>query len=454
LEDFIMTEIAQKQKRREQWAWYLYDVGNSAYAAVVLLAVYATYFKEGVVAGPEGSALWGLSLTIAMLVVAVIAPFLGTLADYSQKKKQFLFIFTSIAVVFTGLLFVVEKGDIFLGMLLFILAEIGYRSGQVFYNSLLVDVAEPEELGRVSGNGWALGSLGGIVCLLIVLALIQFNPGNQIIVRFSLVITAVYFIIFALPAFLIIKEKTPPQEKDGRSYFKIAVDRLKHTISSVRNYREFIKFMVALLIYNDGIIAALDFAAIIGAVLFGVEAEQLIIFVIIVQVTNVIGAWAYAWIGERYGFKNSLVQSLILMLLSIGGMMFINSVTGFFIVGAVAGFAIAGVQSVSRTMVSVFAPKGKSAEFYGFFALAGRTSSIIGPGIMGAAASGLSVWLMNTLVEAGVVTAGSLTAIDITEQIGHRFAIITIVLFLMVGLMLLLFVSEEKGREEAKTSMD
>jgi UMF1 family MFS transporter len=188
--------------------------------------------------------------------------------------------------------------------------------------------------------------------------------------------------------------------------------------------------------------------------LFGVTDTELIIFVIIVQVTNVIGAWAYAWIGERYGFKNSLVQSLILMLLAIGAMMFINSVTGFFIVGAVAGFAIAGVQSVSRTMVSVFAPKGKSAEFYGFFALAGRTSSIIGPGIMGLAASGLSVWLMNTLVEAGVVTAGSLTAIDITEQIGHRFAIVTIVLFLMVGLMLLLFVSEEKGREEAKRSTD
>jgi UMF1 family MFS transporter len=449
-----MTVVTKKQKRREQWAWYLYDFGNSAYAAVVLLAVYATYFKEGVVAGPEGSALWGLSLTVAMLVVAVIAPFLGTLADYSQKKKQFLFFSTSIAVIFTGLLFIVEKGDIFLGMLLFILAEIGYRSGQVFYNSLLVDVADPDELGRVSGNGWALGSLGGIICLLIVLALIQLNPGNQIIVRFSLVITAVYFIIFALPALLIIKEKTPPQERDGRSYFKIAIDRLKHTIGSVRNYREFIKFMVSLLIYNDGIIAALDFAAIIGAVLFGVTDTQLIIFVIIVQVTNVIGAWAYAYIGERYGFKNSLVQSLILMLLAIGAMMFINSVSGFFIVGAVAGFAIAGVQSVSRTMVSVFAPQGKSAEFYGFFALAGRTSSIVGPGVMGFAASGLSAWLMTTLVDAGVVTAGSMVAIDITEQIGHRIAIVTIVLFLMVGLMLLLFVSEEKGREEAKNSID
>lgn len=444
-----MTENILRQKRRSQWAWYLYDFGNSAYAAVVLLAVYSVYFKEGVVAGPEGSALWGLALTIAMLVVALIAPFLGTIADYSRRKKTFLFAMTGMAVIFTGMLFFVQKGDIFLGMALFILAEIGYRSGQVFYNSLLVDVADPDEVGRVSGNGWAIGSLGGIICLIIVLILIQLNPGNAVIVRFSLVITAVYFAIFALPTFFWIKEKKPSQHSVGDNYFQIAVQRLKKTIQSVRDFREFLKFMVALLIYNDGIIAALDFAAIVGAVLFGVTDTDLIIFVIIVQVTNVIGAYAYAKIGEKMGYKNSLVQSLLLMVLAIGAMMFINSVVGFFVVGAVAGFAMAGVQSVSRTLVTVFAPESKVAEFYGFFALAGRTSSIIGPGVMGFAASGLSAWLMNTLVNANLVVADNPLAIDVTEQIGHRFAIITIVIFLLVGLMLLLFVNEDVGRKAA-----
>lgn len=439
----------QSAKKRAQWAWYLYDFGNSAYAAVVLLAVYSVYFKEGVVASPEGSALWGLALTIAMLVVAVISPFLGTIADYSQRKKRYLFLMTSIAVVFTGMLFFVQKGDIFWGMALFILAEIGYRSGQVFYNSLLVDVADPDEVGRVSGNGWAIGSIGGIICLLIVLVLIQMNPGNTVIVRFSLVITAVYFALFTIPALFWIKEKKPAQNKQGDNYLKIAVQRLKHTIQSVRDFKEFIKFMVALLIYNDGIIAALDFAAIVGAVLFGVTDTQLIIFVIIVQVTNVIGAYAYAKIGEKIGYKNSLVQSLLLMVLAIGAMMFINSVTAFFIVGAVAGFAMAGVQSISRTLVTAFAPESKVAEFYGFFALAGRTSSIIGPGVMGLAASGLSAWLMKSLVDANLVVGGNLTAINVTEQIGHRIAIVTIVIFLLVGLMLLLFVNEAMGRQAA-----
>jgi UMF1 family MFS transporter len=442
-------EIQIKRKRQSQWAWYLYDFGNSAYAAVVLLAVYSVYFKEGVVAGPEGSALWGLALTIAMLVVALISPFLGTIADYSRRKKTFLFASTGIAVIFTSMLFFVQKGDIFLGMALFILAEIGYRSGQVFYNSLLVDVAEPNEVGRVSGNGWAIGSLGGIICLLIVLALIQLNPGNTVVVRLSLVITAVYFAVFTIPTIFWVNEKKPAQHSIGDNYFQIAIQRLKKTIQSVRDFREFLKFMVALLIYNDGIIAALDFAAIVGAVLFGVTDTQLIIFVIVVQVTNVIGAYVYAKIGEKVGYKNSLIQSLLLMVLAIGAMMFINSVEGFFIVGAVAGFAMAGVQSISRTLVTVFAPESKVAEFYGFFALAGRTSSIIGPAVMGFTASGLSAWVMNSLVRAHLVVPDNLAAIDITEKIGHRFAIVTIVIFLLVGLMLLLFVNEEVGKKAA-----
>lgn len=444
--------IELKQKRRAQWAWYLYDFGNSAYAAVVLLAVYAAYFKQGVVGTAQGSALWGLSLTISMLVVAVFSPFLGALADYSGRKKTFLFVMTGIAVIFTALLFLVEKGDIFIGMLFFIIAEIGYRGGQVFYNSLLVDVADEKEIGKVSGNGWAVGSVGGIICLLIVLVLIQLNPGNDLVVRMSLLITAVYFAIFTLPALFWIKEKHQPQKKDGKSYFRVALDRLVRTVRSVKDFKEFLKFMVALLIYNDGIIAALDFAAIIGAVLFGVTSTELIIFVIIVQITNVIGAWLYGIWGEKWGFKKALIHSLVIMLISVVGMMFAPNKLFFFIVGSIAGFAMAGVQSLSRTMVSVFAPKGRVAEFYGFFSLAGRTSSIIGPGVMGLAATGLSAWVMNFMVRNNLVSATDPVALEVSEKIGHRFAIITLVFFLLVGLMPLLFVNEEEGRKQARQS--
>ena len=448
----MAKHVDSKQKKRAQWAWYLYDFGNSAYAAVVLLAVYATYFKDGVVGGAKGSLLWGVSLFIAGLVVAIISPILGAMADYSGRKKMFLFIMTAISTVFTGLLFFVEKGNVFLGMLLFIIAEIGYRGGQTFYNGLLTDIADEDEIAKVSGNGWAVGSAGGIICLIIVLAMIMLNPGNTLIVRFSLVFTAVYFIIFALPAFLWIKEEPNPQEKGGESYFQIAFDRIKTTLRSVKNFKEFIKFMVSLLIYNDGIIAALDFASIIGLVLFGMTSESMIIFVIIVQFTNVIGAYVYGRASEKTGIKKSLVESLVLMIVAVVGMMFIQTTTAFYIVGALAGYAMAGVQMLSRTMVSVFAPEGKSAEFYGFFSLTGRTSSIIGPLVMGASATGISTWVMNSLVKSGVAGVGDANALVISEQIGHRIAMITIIFFLLVGLMPLLFVNEEEGRKAAKAA--
>lgn len=444
------NQMDKKQRKAAQWAWYFYDFGNSAYAAVVLLAVYASYFKQGVVGTAQGSALWGLSLTISMLVVAVISPFLGALADYSGKKKTFLFLMTTLSVIFTGLLFFVKKGDIFIGMLFFIIAEIGYRAGQVFYNALLIDIADDDELGKVSGNGWAFGSFGGIICLVIVLAMIQMNPGNNLIIRLSLLVTAIFYAVFTIPAFFLIKETHRPQKRDGKSLFTVALDRLKTTIRSVKNYTEFLKFMLAVLIYNDGIIAALDFAAIIGTVVFGVTSTELVIFVIIIQITNVAGAFFYGNLGEKIGYKTSLIHSLILMIITVVGMLFVPSKLGYFIVGSIAGFAMAGVQSLDRTLVSVFAPAHRSAEFYGFFSLTGRTSSIIGPGVMGLAASGLSAWVMNSLVKANLVVVENELAHTVAEQIGTRLALITVLFFLIIGLMPLLFVNEKEGRKVAK----
>ncbi|MCP4417517.1 MAG: MFS transporter, partial [Chloroflexi bacterium] len=164
-----MTTINPTSTKRERWAWYLYDFGNSAYAAVVLLAVYSAYFQGEVVGGAEGSRLWGLSVGIAMLIVAVTSPILGAIADYSGSKKKFLLFYTIMACVFTAGLFFAEAGRVALGMGFFIIAEIGYRSSQVFYNALLPEIASPEEMGEVSGNGWAVGTSGGIVCLLIIL---------------------------------------------------------------------------------------------------------------------------------------------------------------------------------------------------------------------------------------------------------------------------------------------
>ena len=424
-----------KTSNKEHLAWYLYDFGNSAYAAVVLLAVYSAYFHDVVVGGARGTDLWGRSLLFAMFVVAVIAPILGAIADFTASKKRFLFMFSALSWVFTGLLFFVQKGDILIGMLFFIIAEIGYRSAQIFYNSLLPEIAEPEDIGRISGNGWAIGSLGGILCLIIVLAFIQ-TIGGPLIIRLSLVFTSLYFATATIPAFLWIREKAVARELPaGESYLTIAFSRIVDTAKSLGEFKDFLRFIIAFFIYNEGILMALNFAAIIGAVLFGMVQEQLIIFMIVVQITSVMGAYLGGIVGNRIGFKRTLVYSLVMMTFVVLSMIFAQNLTHFYIIGALAGFALTGVQSVSRALVGYFAPEGRSAEFYGFFAFTGRTSSFIGPWVYGRLAFIFAIFYQNR----GQVEL-------IAEQYGQRVAIGSIAVFLFAGLWILLKVNDPTNK--------
>ena len=438
-----------RQSTRSRLAWYAYDIGNSAYAAVVLLAVYAAYFKEHVVGGAEGSRLWGLSVGIAMLVVAVISPVLGVIADFAGRKKRFLLFFTILACLATATLFFVRQGDVVPGMLLFILAEIGYRGGQVFYNALLPEVAPREETGRVSGNGWAIGLAGGTVCLLLVLVMITAMEGTWI-VRLSLVFTALYFAFFAAPLFLWLRERARHQPMPPReSYVTVALERLRETFKTVRHHHEFLKFIMAFLIYNDGVLMTINFAAIFGAVMFGLEQEMLLVFMIIIQLTSVVGAYVSGILTERIGNKRTLILFILMMLASVIGLFLNESVLGFFIVGGVAGCALSAVQSVSRGMIAILSPPGRSAEFYGFFAVAGRTSSFIGPTIYGVVAAEAALWF-----QAQGDTASFLwfrahhRGAALAEQLGQRVAILPVIAFLLVGLILLLWVNESRTRSD------
>ena len=364
-----------------------------------------------------------------MFIVAVTSPILGTLADFTASKKRLLGFFTVMCILFTALLFFVQSGNIFIGMLFFILAEIGYRSSQVYYNALLPEITTPEEMGEVSGNGWAIGSAGGVICLAIVLAMIMLIGGN-LIVRLSFLVTAVFFALSALPIFLWVKEKAVPQVLPaGYNYLSVAWRNLKETVRSIREYKEFVKFLVAFLIYNDGILMIMDFAAIIGAVLYGLKQEQLIIFMIIVQITSIGGAYLFGIITQRRSGKLALLISLALMIGAVVLVLVTHSLLAFYLIGALAGFALTGVQSVSRTVVGQMAPAGKSGEFYGIFAITGRTSSFIGPTIYGWLAASGAIWFMN-----------SGQSMLIAEQNGQRLALLSVIVFLVVGMFFLFFV--------------
>ena len=433
------AQVTPKITRRTRWSWYFYDFGNSAYAAIVLLAVYSAYFKNVVVGGAEGTRLWGISVGIAAILVAIVSPVLGSIADFTKSKKKFLFIFTLISVVFTALLFFVLKGDVFLGMLFFILAEIGYRGAQVFYDALLVDVSTPDSIGSVSGNGWAIGSAGGVLALVIVLIPIQLIGGTDII-RISFLIAAAFYALSSIPTFLWVKEVAEPEKLPaGETTLTHAFKSIASTFRDVRNYKEFVKFMIAFLIYNDGIMMTLDYAAIIGATLFGVQQTQLIIFVIIVQMTSVAGAYLFGILSDRKSCKYALIISLIAMILTVSALFVIQSLVLFYIVGALAGFFLSGVQAVSRTFVSQLAPSSKTTEFYGFLTVAGRTSTFIGPLVFGT----LSYRMNNYFINHGVSTL-------LAEQLGMRWAVGSIVVFLLVGFAALLFVRGDKNKKNAQ----
>ena len=434
----------EKQRRRQWWAWYMYDFGNSAYAAVILLAVYATYFKNVVVGGAQGAKLWGFAIGCAILVVEVLSPILGAMADFAASKKRLLFTFSALSWVFTALLFFVQKGDVVMGFVFFVLAEIGYRSGQVFYNALLPEIASAGEMGEVSGNGWAIGSVGGVVCLLFILPpiiLTKADPAlNLVVVRGTYIFAALFFAVCASQVFLHVKEarkgrSLPP----GETFLSIAIKRLAQTFREVRHFRQFMTFIVSFLVYNEGILMALDFAAIIGAVLFGMTQTQLILFMILVQVTSAAGAFLFGKLAEKTGFKKALLAALALMIAAVVWMIFNPSLIGYFVIGGLAGFALTGVQSLSRTMTGLFAPESKSAEFFGFFAVAGQSLAFVGPITFGT----LVAWLTTRYHASGLAALPA-------EQNSYRTALGMVAVFLLAGMGILLLVNEKRARQVAE----
>ena len=431
----MMKQKRHDPTKRSRWSWYFYDFGNSAYASVILLAVFSAYFKNVVVGGAEGTRLWGLAVGIAAIIVAIASPILGSIADYTKSKKTFLILFTALSVVFTALLFFVRKGDVVTGMIFFILAEIGYRASQVFYDALLTSVSTPENIGSVSGKGWAIGMLGGIAALLVVLVPIQL-VGTSVI-PYAFLITAVFYLASSIPMFLWVKEiHEEPVEQKEKGYIRVAFERLLHTFRSIKSYKEFLKYTIAFLIYNDGIMMLMDFAAIIGATLYGMTQIQLILFVIVIQMSGSVGALLFGKISDRLSSKDSVVISLSILICCITALLFADKLIWFFVIGFFAGFSLSGAQAVSRSMVSQFAPPEKTTEFYGFLSVAGRTSTFIGPLVFGT----ISYRMHNYYANHGLDAV-------LSEQYGLLWAIGSILLFLVVGLLLLLLVKRVTAKD-------
>jgi len=364
-----------------------------------------------------GTALWGRAISISMLLVAISSPILGAVADYSRSKKKLLFINCYLTVIFTGLLYFVRAGDIRMGMIFFIIANYGFNSGNVFYNALLPEITSRDNMGKISGLGWGVGYMGGLLSLVLVLPLVHNN-----LTRWVFPTIAAFFGLFAIFTFVLLREVSRTSKR--ANYFKIAYQRLSHTAANIRDFRELIKFIISYLIYNDGIIIVISFGAIYGATRFGMTQKELIIYFIIANFTSIIGSLIFGFITDRLGAKKTIMTTLVIWVGVVLAAFFSNTIQQYYLVGMLAGIAIGASQSSSRSMLALLTPDSKMAEFFGFYSVTGKIASIIGPLVYG---------------EVARITGD------------QRWAILSVLIFFGLGFAVLSTVDEKKGRLTAET---
>ncbi len=397
--------------------WMLYDFANSAFTTIIVTVVYSRYFVDAVVGNSDvGSALWGRAIAISMFFVAISAPIFGAIADYSRSKKKFLFINTYLCIIFTSLLYFVRAGDVFTGMLFFILANIGYHSANVFYNSFLPEIASDKEIGRISGMGWGLGYIGGLISLVFSLILV-----NNKLINWVFPSVALYFLIFSAFAFFWVKELNRPSKRSN--YFKIAFNRIRKSFGSIRNLKQLTRYLISYFIYNDGITTVIAFTSIYGMERFGMSTKDIIKLFMFAQFTSVAGAWLFGVLADRFKLKSSINISLLIWIVVVIWSFFCKSASEFLYVVLLAGIAIGSSQANSRTMLSRLTPKDKQAEFFGFYSIAGRISSIVGPLLFG---------------EMKRITG------DI------RYSILSVLVFFVAGILVLQTVNVDEGIAVAK----
>lgn len=399
------------------FGWMAYDFANSSFTTIIVTVVYSVYFKSVVVGDRgDGALLWGLALAISMLLVAVTAPVFGAIADYSRAKKKFLFYSTYLSVIFTCLLAFVGPGSIFKGMLFFILANFGFHSAIVFYDSFLPEIATPKQYGRVSGIGWAFGYLGGLLSLVFALLLVNANKTPLV---FPMV--GIFYGLFAIVTFVLLKEFN--RESKRANYFKIAYRRISDSFTSIRTFRDLGTFLLSYFLYNDAIATAIGFTMIYGHERYGMTASESIKVFILAQLTSILGAFVFGFIADKIGHKKTLSICLLIWLSVIVWAFLSPAKKDYYVVILLAGFAIGSTQANSRAMLASLTPKSKNAEFFGFYTVTGRMSAVIGPILFGL----VSKWTGNI-----------------------KYSILTVIPFFLVGLIVLQLVNESRGQHNAQ----
>jgi UMF1 family MFS transporter len=413
--------------RKQVLSWCLFDFANSSYSAVIAAVVFPVYYINLVVgnANGRGDQWWGAAISASMLFVSLSSPFLGGIADFAGLRKRLLAAYTALSVLAVAGLSLLGPGAVAAGFLLIVIANIGMEGGLVFYNSFLPGIAPPDSQGRVSGWGFGTGYAGSIISLLIALPLAKAGKFGPI-----WLMVAAFFACFSLPAFRYL----PRDERTGVPASHAGMNGARKawgTLREVWSRREARKFLFAYLIYEDGVNTVIVFSSSLAATTFAFEHTELIALYLAVQMTALVGAFLLARPTDTWGPKRVVMLALILWSAVAVSAFFVKGKAFFWIIACTAGLGLGTVQAGTRAFFSQFIPGGKEAEYFGVYALVGKSSAILGPLVFGQVSAAFG---------------------------SQRPAILSIAVFFLLGLVLLYQVdgghptigSGRLGREEGR----
>ena len=418
-----------KQHRKAINAWTMYDWANSAFATTIMAAVLPVYYSSVASKGlpaNEATANWAFTTSIALVLVALLSPILGAMADFSGSKKRFHTFFVFLGVTGTALLYLVRSGDWLMASIFYIFGSIGFSGANVFYDSLLPHVAHPDEIDRVSSKGYAMGYLGGGLLLAVNLAMILLAPEHltELMSRLSFLMVAVWWFVFTIPLWRYVKEpaRRVMLGEEHQNPVKASINRLAKTFAEVKKYRQLMKFFVAFWLYNNGIGTIIYMASIYGTEL-GFSSSTTIGTLLMVQFVAIPFSFVFGWLAGKIGTKRAILLSILIYTgIAIGGY-FLQREIHFWLLGFAVATVQGGSQALSRSLCGRMMPKSQSAEFFSFFSISEKIAGTAGPLLFG---------LVSRLMG------------------GSRLSIVSLIIFFILGGLLLMNVKEKEGIQVAE----
>jgi len=412
---------------REVWAWAMYDFANSGYTTVVITAIFNAYFVGVVYAGHSaGTLAWTLALSVSYAIVIVTAPVIGAYADAHAVKKKLLAITTAGCVLGTALLSLVGPGDLALAFGLVVLSNVFFGTGENIAAAFLPELARGEAMGKVSGWGWSLGYIGGLLTLAVCLAYVIWAQGQghteAEFVPVTMLITAGVFVAASAFTFSALKERASPQPVRSSAALG-ALARVGETLRHARQFKDLLRFLGCIVLYQSGVQTVIALSAIYAQQAMGFTTQDTIVLVLLVNVTASLGAFVFGQWQDRLGHRRALGLTLLGWCSKIAIAYLSTDRVGFWVAANIAGACLGASQSAGRALVGYLTPADRQAEFFGLWGFAVKLASILGPLTYGAV-----TWLTDN---------------------DHRSAILITGLFFVLGLVVLQSVDPERGRRAA-----